>query len=1021
MMRKQVYAATIAVLLVLSVFAVLQWQIFPVQAVAVFDNGFEEGQFNPSPGVWSDNGTSGTGSTASVQSGIVKEGSYGGCFHSAASGYSRVHKYTTDPGATCYVRWYWYFEAMPISLTRILDVADYSGHDIAAVYVNSTAIRLTAKQPSQTNYEYAITYSSATWYCLELKFVSNAVTGEYRIYAGGVDVIDVTSINTSGAGNLRSINLGVPTAGSQAVTEYVDSVLSSATYNGPLPMAPILQVALNSPTTASNLINQSIDFQFTPVTYGTNIQNASLWTNITGSWTSTQTNTSAVTNNTLDTIAFASWPSFSTIVWNIAVWNTTTQVFAIANFTFTIWVSSLVVTLNSPSSGMHWLNGTVQFIYTPISIDTITVATLWTNITGSWAASQENESAITNGATNTISLNGWPSVATYVWNIGVENTTDTMFAPANFTFNLASTNTYSYTYNATDQMRGVYFYADSGVTSWDTIASTLAAFGVNMFDVDAMNNHYARFPNAYVSYSNMNLSGCVAAMHANNIAVYFHIGTMAGRLNASMDTYYYNSTAGGVTIYDYDWMDIANPIVEGYMKPLLQYMVSTYNPDGIVLDYTRWDDFMPLGETYDMPQFKLDTGLDAAANYTTWISHVCDATKGGTGLYYKEFLEWRMELIDVFVKNITDWVHAIDSGVVFGCSPHAIPFSSNPDYWPFLQGQDVAYWIKEGYVQWIAPMMYSHILADYTSQMQNEETYRIAGPHGVVPVYPFITVGGISFGYNNTVDEVKSYVNAVLDAGADGYILYGYGGPGSPGGSPTYGYNPDMRPYFAELTLPQTFSISDLTTTALNSTSIEVSWTTSSATNSTFEYSLYNLFSWSELTATGMLPAGFPYWKVTYIGGTLINNATVDTAHLVTLTGLTPATLYYYRVQCTDFSGIATSLVETMYSQWVTVLISSPTNTTCTSSSISVSFTATGDVIDQYWFNCKNGTDWVYGSNQTYIGTTTMTGFTNKATYTFYAWANNTLGNIGVATIVFTLDYPLIIIVATSTWWSGWW
>ncbi len=50
------------------------------------------------------------------------------------------------------------------------------------------------------------------------------------------------------------------------------------------------------------------------------------------------------------------------------------------------------------------------------------------------------------------------------------------------------------------------------------------------------------------------------------------------------------------------------------------------------------------------------------------------------------------------------------------------------------------------------------------------------------------------------------------------------------------------------------------------------------------------------------------------------------------------------------------------------------------------------------WWNCKNGSSWIYGSNQTYFLPTDMLGFVNGTAYTFYAWANNTDGNYGMET-----------------------
>jgi len=107
------------------------------------------------------------------------------------------------------------------------------------------------------------------------------------------------------------------------------------------------------------------------------------------------------------------------------------------------------------------------------------------------------------------------------------------------------------------------------------------------------------------------------------------------------------------------------------------------------------------------------------------------------------------------------------------------------------------------------------------------------------------------------------------------------------------------------------------------------------------------------------------------------------------------------------------------------IVITNPTNTTYSSSIISVSLSATGGTIDTIWYNCKNGTTWIYGSNQTYTVATSMTGFVNGTTYSFYAWANNTEGNSDEETVMFSVQIltnqggttQLIV----NVWWSSWW
>ena len=90
----------------------------------------------------------------------------------------------------------------------------------------------------------------------------------------------------------------------------------------------------------------------------------------------------------------------------------------------------------------------------------------------------------------------------------------------------------------------------------------------------------------------------------------------------------------------------------------------------------------------------------------------------------------------------------------------------------------------------------------------------------------------------------------------------------------------------------------------------------------------------------------------------------------------------------------------------VTVTINYPQNTTYTTSTIPVQISASGGTIDKIWYNCKNGTSWVYGSNQTYTAPTNMMGFVNGSSYTFFGWANNTDGNMDEETVMFTVAIP---------------
>ena len=105
---------------------------------------------------------------------------------------------------------------------------------------------------------------------------------------------------------------------------------------------------------------------------------------------------------------------------------------------------------------------------------------------------------------------------------------------------------------------------------------------------------------------------------------------------------------------------------------------------------------------------------------------------------------------------------------------------------------------------------------------------------------------------------------------------------------------------------------------------------------------------------------------------------------------------------------------------YVSVSLISPTNTTFVVGSFSVSFSvSTNGTLQNRWWNVKNGTSWIYGSNQTYTGATSASGFVNGTSYTFYAWANNTDGDWDEASVMFTVQIETFASITTQ--WGGYW
>jgi hypothetical protein len=95
-------------------------------------------------------------------------------------------------------------------------------------------------------------------------------------------------------------------------------------------------------------------------------------------------------------------------------------------------------------------------------------------------------------------------------------------------------------------------------------------------------------------------------------------------------------------------------------------------------------------------------------------------------------------------------------------------------------------------------------------------------------------------------------------------------------------------------------------------------------------------------------------------------------------------------------------------SYYITVSISSPINATYSSGTIVVTCSvSTNGTTDKRWWNCKNGTSWVYTSNQTVAAgswSSSMTNFVNGTSYKFYAWANITEGESNESTVMFSVS-----------------
>ena len=144
----------------------------------------------------------------------------------------------------------------------------------------------------------------------------------------------------------------------------------------------------------------------------------------------------------------------------------------------------------------------------------------------------------------------------------------------------------------------------------------------------------------------------------------------------------------------YLWLDPGEPDVQDYTVGVILDVVRRYDIDGVHLD----DYFYPYpvkdADGNDVP-FPDD------ASYARYRE------SGGT----LERDDWRRENVNIVVRRLNEEVHAIKPDVAFGISPFGIWRPDNPSG---IQGMDqyariyadCRKWLREGWVDYLAPQLY---------------------------------------------------------------------------------------------------------------------------------------------------------------------------------------------------------------------------------------------------------------------------------------------------------------------------
>jgi len=454
------------------------------------------------------------------------------------------------------------------------------------------------------------------------------------------------------------------------------------------------------------------------------------------------------------------------------------------------------------------------------------------------------------------------------------------------------------------EIRAVFFHITSLSNSndWNLIVNTLSDYNISILVIEGMMPSASAYPSNVMPTAGIDfIDQVVPLAHAKGIEVHIAMDvlyTVRDSSHAMVDANG-NLVTGGAGKY---WTSPVKQTSRDYIKDIVEELVTNYPEiDGFMFDYMRYpwqydqaNPNVPANSDYSIEMKSFLESL-LGETITNWPG---DFAPGGSR--YKEFLELRIEAINQLVEDMIGWMKAIKPDLKISSSPKTIVKTGSGYDWAesrILLGQDWTDWVRKGYMDWVAPMAYykpDQLETFFRPSVKANIDLGVGGPEGEIPMIIFIAN---QFPILKTPQEFKQEIDIIREEGADGWIIWKYGGPGV-GGT-------DIRSYLDIINLPSVFSIENIQVYS-SATQATISWDTDKPATSKVEYSTSPLFTASLKYDSGW---DFNYWDIDYTSSTTAQDATPVTTHSITLNDLQPGTTYYYRVQSQDSSGIATSKV----------------------------------------------------------------------------------------------------------------
>lgn len=315
--------------------------------------------------------------------------------------------------------------------------------------------------------------------------------------------------------------------------------------------------------------------------------------------------------------------------------------------------------------------------------------------------------------------------------------------------------------------------ASTALDSRDNIkqmVSTCKAAGINHLFVVVYNNARTTYPSTIMN----NLIGksilerfagrdplqeCIEEAHAVGLKVHawFEYGfsssysASGGAIVNAKPNWAAKDLAGNLVVKNgFDWLNGLHPEVQQFMIDLFKEVVTTYAIDGV-----QGDDRLPAMPTtggYDTYTVNLYKSENNGANPPTTATDV-------------DWLKWRANKLNQFVKRLRNEVKAIKPSVQFTLSPSPYPFG----YTEYLQ--DWPTWVDSSWVDAVLPQCYRYDINAYTAVLQQQKSYY---RNSSVPLYPGVLIK--SGTYTASTGFLSQMIQANRNNGFKGESFFFYEG-----------------------------------------------------------------------------------------------------------------------------------------------------------------------------------------------------------------------------------------------------